>query len=70
MPMMDGFGFLNEFDKLKIFKQNPVDIFMVSSSLNPDEINNASTNKNVSGFISKPLTADKLMELLMPLLPM
>jgi CheY-like chemotaxis protein len=70
MPMMDGFGFLKEFDKLKIFKQKPVDIFMVSSSLNPDEINKVNNNKNVSGFISKPLTADKLMELLMPLLPM
>ncbi|MDO9001353.1 MAG: response regulator [Bacteroidota bacterium] len=61
MPIMDGFGFLVEFDKLKIFKQNPVDIFMLSSSLNSEEISRANNNNNVSGFISKPLTGDKLM---------
>lgn len=61
MPVMDGFGFLEEFDKLKIFKQNPVDIFMLSSSLNSEEISRANNNDNVSGFISKPLTADKLV---------
>ena len=61
MPIMDGFGFLEEFDKLKIFKQNPVDIFMLSSSLNSEEISRVNNNKNVSGFISKPLTADELL---------
>lgn len=61
MPIMNGFGFLEEFAKLKIFKQYPVDIFMLSSSLNSEEISRANNNKNVSGFISKPLTADKLL---------
>jgi len=29
MPFMDGFGFLDEFNKFKIFKQKPIDIFGV-----------------------------------------
>lgn len=60
MPDMDGFTFLHEFDKLEIFKQNPIRIFLVSSSTNPDDIYNANNNKNISGLISKPLTIEKL----------
>lgn len=61
MPIMDGFAFLDEFNKFKIFKQKPIDIFMLSSSSNTDDINKANNNKNISGLILKPLTADKLI---------
>lgn len=63
MPIMNGFEFLDEFDKLQIFKEKTVEIYMLSSSLNPDDIDKVNNNKNVSGLISKPLTADKLIEL-------
>ena len=61
MPFMDGFDFLEEFDKLQLFKQPPIIIFMLSSSLSQAEINQAKGNRNVSGFIQKPLTTDKLI---------
>lgn len=32
MPTMNGFEFLAEFDKIEIFKQRPIKIFLVSSS--------------------------------------
>lgn len=62
MPIIDGFAFLAEFDKLKISKQNHVTIFMLSASSNPDDIIKANkNNNNVLGLISKPLTASKLI---------
>lgn len=61
MPVMDGFQFLDEFDKLSIFKQKPIDIFMLSSSPNSDDIDRANKNKNCSGYIIKPLTGDNLL---------
>lgn len=66
MPIMDGFKFLDEFDKLKISKQNHVTIFMLSASSNPDDIIKANNNKNVSGLIVKPLTASELITRLSP----
>ena len=68
MPAMDGFAFLDEFDKLKIGKQNNVTIFMLSSSASPDDIKKANNHKNVSGFISKPLTAAELIVRLYPII--
>ena len=61
MPFMDGFGFLDEFNKFKIFKQKPIDIFMLSSSLNPIDINKINKYDNVLGLISKPLVAEKFI---------
>jgi len=61
MPLIDGFAFLDEFDKLKIAKQNCVSIFMLSSSTSPVDIKKANNNKYISGFISKPLTASDLI---------
>lgn len=62
MPIMDGFEFLKEFDKLKIFKKKPVNIFVLSSSNDPAEIERA--NKLCKGFISKPLNEVKVKECL------
>lgn len=61
MPVMDGFAFLDEFDELKTAKQKSILIFMLSSSINHDEIKKANNNKYVSGLISKPLTTAELI---------
>ncbi|MES2394903.1 MAG: response regulator [Bacteroidota bacterium] len=66
MPIMDGFTFLAEYDKLKISKQNKITIFMLSSSSNPVEIEKANNNKYVAGIISKPLRASNLISRLNP----
>jgi len=59
MPIMDGFGFLDEFDKLA--KQNPrlaetSKIIVLSSSISPADINKASTNPYVIKYLNKPLS--------------
>jgi len=62
MPVMDGFEFLQEYDKLEIEK-NGVKIFMLSSSLDPTDMRRSLANKYVTQFIHKPLTKKILEEL-------
>ena len=62
MPMMGGFEFLEEYDKLNIDKAN-IKIFMLSSSLDPLDMRKSSDNKYITQFIHKPLTQKALEEL-------
>ena len=62
MPVMDGFEFLVEYDKLEIEKQS-VKIFMLSSSLDPNDMRRSLANKYVTQFLHKPLTKKILEEL-------
>ncbi|MCB9261722.1 MAG: response regulator [Flavobacteriales bacterium] len=60
MPKMNGWGFLDEFTK----RDYPISIYMLSSSINSKDIEKSQTYKAVNGFISKPLVAEKLAEIL------
>ena len=62
MPIMDGFEFLDEYDKLSIDKKN-TDIVVLSTSLNPADINRAEKNKYVKKYFTKSLTPEILMRL-------
>jgi len=62
MPLMSGFEFLEEFDKINIDKSN-IRIFMLSSSLDPVDMRKSTDNKYITQFIHKPLTIKALEEL-------
>lgn len=62
MPLMDGFEFLKEYDKLDIKKEG-VKIFLLSSSFDPTDIKRSSENKYITQFVHKPLTHKILEEL-------
>jgi CheY-like chemotaxis protein len=62
MPVMDGFEFLQEYDKLEITKEG-VKIFMLSSSLDPTDLRRSLANKYITQFLHKPLTKKLLEEL-------
>lgn len=63
MPMMGGFEFLHEFDKLDIDGKKDIKIFMLSSSLDPTDIKKSGSNKYITQFIHKPLTQKALDEI-------
>jgi CheY-like chemotaxis protein len=63
MPMMGGFEFLQEFDKLDIGNKNSIKIFMLSSSLDPTDMKKSVNNKYITQFIHKPLTQKALDEI-------
>jgi CheY-like chemotaxis protein len=62
MPNMDGFEFLQEYDKLDIVKEG-VKVFMLSSSLDPTDLRRSHANKYITQFIHKPLTKKVLEEI-------
>ncbi|MBL7858440.1 MAG: response regulator [Cyclobacteriaceae bacterium] len=64
MPVMDGWEFLEEFQKLPSIAQQKSRIFMLTSSIDGEDIEKAKTYPVVSEFISKPLTPDKLRNLI------
>ena len=63
MPMMGGFEFLEEYDKIDIENKDAIKIFMLSSSLDPLDMRKSSDNKYITQFIHKPLTQKALEEL-------
>jgi len=63
MPGMNGWEFLEEYKKLgKNYLENVV-IIMLSTSLDPDDIQKAKSIKEINEFRSKPLTRDIFFEI-------
>jgi CheY-like chemotaxis protein len=66
MPFVDGWMFLEDFEKLKSCLVKPVTIYMVSSSIDPRDVNRAKSNSNVCDYVVKPVTPEKFVQLLKP----
>lgn len=64
MPFIDGWMFLDDYEQLKSGLSKPISIYMVSSSIDPRDINRAKANTNVKGYVMKPVTREKFVELL------
>ncbi len=63
MPGMDGWDFLDEYEKLDKDQQSKAIIMMLTTSENQKEVARANANTSVSDFITKPLTRKKMMEI-------
>ena len=63
MPLMDGFQFLDEFEKLSNVAKKKCKIVMLTSSINPEDKVKAKTLGADIGFINKPLTDEALAAL-------
>ena len=55
MPIMDGFAFLTEYEKLPDTVKKNSKVIVLSSSISPEDINRASTNPLVVKYVNKPL---------------
>jgi CheY-like chemotaxis protein len=55
MPVMDGFAFLDEFDKFNDTVRKKCKIILLSTSESFKDLNRANKNKYVSKFLTKPL---------------
>lgn len=64
MPGMNGFEFLEEYNKLPEDKKGRVVVVMLTTSMNPDDLKKAESMGLVSGFKNKPLSHDALNEIL------
>ena len=62
MPIMDGWQFLESYRQVKPGK-SPT-IYMVSSSVAPEDVERARQTSEINDYIVKPITRDKLGEAL------
>ena len=63
MPIMNGWEFLEELKNLNDSLQLNYKIFVLSSSINPDDRKKAENNPLVTGYLSKPLTKEILEQI-------
>lgn len=63
MPLMDGFQFLEEFDKLSDTIKENCSVIMLTSSMNPQDLSKAKKSAYVKKYINKPLTQESLEKL-------
>jgi response regulator of citrate/malate metabolism len=63
MPELDGWGFLQEFGMIKDQLEKKVNIYIISSSGNLRDINRAKSIPSVTEYIQKPVTKEKLNEI-------
>ena len=64
MPRMNGWEFLEEYKDLDAEQKAKTIIMMLSTSSNPDEIRKAREIAEVSGFKTKPLSKEMMVEIL------
>lgn len=60
MPIMNGFGFLHEFEKANKELLEIIKVVMLTSSVDPNDIRKSKDFKSVKSFISKPLSLEHL----------
>ncbi|PWJ44496.1 CheY-like chemotaxis protein [Sediminitomix flava] len=60
MPLMDGFQFLDLFDKLSEATKKKCKIVMLTSSINPQDISKSKNYTYVKKYINKPLTQQNI----------
>lgn len=64
MPGMNGWEFLREYNKLAKELQSKVVIIMLTTSENSDDILRAKSENFVSGFITKPVTNELMINII------
>lgn len=63
MPVMDGWEFLDEFTKVKSGNDEKTIIYMMSSSVNPADLEKAKTYELISDYLVKPVNKNILKEI-------
>ena len=61
MPIMNGWEFVEAYQKLEV--EQKVEMYILSSSVYENDIEKTKSYPSVKGFISKPLSIERLKEL-------
>lgn len=61
MPILDGWGFLEKYIPLKPKLNKKITVYIVSSSIDPADIERGRAISEVTDFIIKPITRDKFI---------
>ena len=64
MPQMDGWHFIEELEKLKFDSNTQIKLFVLSSSVNPNDMMKAKENSVVIDYLSKPLSIETITNII------
>lgn len=64
MPIMDGWQFLDEFKQFYSELAKRIQVYLVSSSIDPYDLEKAKEYQELSGYVTKPINAEGLRALL------
>ncbi|MEP2056318.1 MAG: response regulator [Maribacter litoralis] len=64
MPIMNGWEFLDEFKNCKSKKSRKIVIYIISSSVDPRDLERVKDYEQVDTYILKPITPDDLSKIL------
>ncbi|WBU89341.1 response regulator [Cellulophaga omnivescoria] len=64
MPIMDGFQFMEEYTKFKPQLDKKITVYMVSSSVDPVDIERANNVSEINGYIIKPIKPGQLKSII------
>jgi CheY-like chemotaxis protein len=60
MPVMDGYQFIDEFGKMQDSLKNRTKIVILTTSLNPSDLERSKKYPQIIKFVNKPLTSQTL----------
>jgi len=61
MPNIDGWAFIEKFEKINESLKFEVKIFILSSSINPEDVEKAKNNNFVTNYFVKPLMIEGII---------
>lgn len=64
MPRMDGFEFAEAYQQLYPELKGSAEVYVMSSSINPDDQSRALAFPEIAGFLTKPVTKEALSTLI------
>ncbi|SDS36687.1 Response regulator receiver domain-containing protein [Polaribacter sp. KT25b] len=67
MPIMDGFQFMDEYTKIHNEINKKITIYMITSSIDPVDLERSKKYDQISDFITKPISAEVLQRIINPI---
>jgi CheY-like chemotaxis protein len=64
MPQMNGWQFIEELEKIKFDTNTQIKLFVLSSSVNPNDMMKAKQNAVVTDYFSKPLSIETITNII------
>ncbi|WP_353085109.1 response regulator [Flavobacterium sp.] len=64
MPQMNGWQFIDELEKIKFDMNTQIKLFVLSSSVNPNDMMKAKQNSVVTDYLSKPLSIETITNII------
>jgi CheY-like chemotaxis protein len=64
MPVMNGFEFLEEYEKLEAHEKISYVVFMLTSSLHSSDMDRAKDFNALNGYCEKPMTEEMMKEIM------